>query len=150
MPKMASVRPKHILQGEQEQLQLPLCTLNYIEVDFITDILQEIEKRDTHQVVIKLAALETIRTLYPEQDWLHICMGGSGTDRNGNAGVGIHCKLFSLYLLLGQHATHFGGEREAMNTALRQLVSRIGSFKKAVIFNDSSAAVLSVAKFDVL
>jgi ribonuclease HI len=39
---------------------------------------------------------------------------------------------------------------EAMNTALRQLFSRTGSLKKAVIFNDSTAAILSMAKSDVL
>jgi ribonuclease HI len=52
--------------------------------------------------------------------------------------------------LLGQHATHFDGEIEAMNTAIWLLFSRIGSFKKAVICSDPTGAVLSVAKFNVL
>jgi hypothetical protein len=39
---------------------------------------------------------------------------------------------------------------KTMKTALRQLFSRTGSFKKAVIFSDSTAAVLSIAKFHVL
>jgi hypothetical protein len=52
-------------------------------------------------------------------------MDGSLTDRNGNSGAGIHCKLFSFYLSLEQHATHCDGEIEAMNTAIRQLLSRI-------------------------
>jgi hypothetical protein len=99
---------------------------------------------------MKLAALETVRTLYAEQDWLHICMDGSLTDRSGNDGAGIYCKLFSFYLLLGQHATHFDREVEAMNAALRQLFSGTATFKKAVIFSGSTAAILSVAKFDAL
>jgi hypothetical protein len=37
-----------------------------------------------------------------------------------------------------------------MNTALMQLFGRIGSFEKAVIFNDSSAAIQSIAKLDAL
>jgi hypothetical protein len=37
-----------------------------------------------------------------------------------------------------------------MNTALRQLFSRTGSFKKTVIFSDSIASILSTAKFDIL
>jgi hypothetical protein len=47
---------------------------------------------------MKLAALETVHTLCPEQDWFHIYMDGSLTDKNGNAEAGIHCKLFSFYL----------------------------------------------------
>jgi hypothetical protein len=50
--------------------------------------------------------------------------------------------LFSFYLSLGQHATHFDGEIEAMNTALTQMFGRNGSFEKAVIFSDSSAAIV--------
>jgi hypothetical protein len=62
----------------------------------------------------------------------------------------IYCKLFSFYLSPGQHATHFDGETETMNTALMQLFGRIGSFEKAVIFSDSSAAIQSIAKLDAL
>jgi hypothetical protein len=36
------------------------------------------------------------------------------------------------------------------NTALMQLFGRIGSFEKAVIFSDSSAAIQSIAKLDAL
>jgi hypothetical protein len=37
-----------------------------------------------------------------------------------------------------------------MNAALMQLFGRIGSFQKAVIFSDSSAAIQSIAKLDAL
>jgi hypothetical protein len=65
---------------------------------------------------MKLAALETIHMLYPEQDWLHVY-----TDNSGKAGAGIYCKLYRFYLSLGQHATHIDGEREALTTALIHL-----------------------------
>jgi hypothetical protein len=148
--KMAPLIQKHISQAEHEKLLLLLCPLNYIEADYKIDLLQEIKERDIDEVLMKPAALGTIHTLYREQNWLHIYTDGSATNRNGNAAAGIHCKLFSFYLSLGQHATHFDGETEAMNTALRQLFSRTGSFKKAIIFSDSTAAILPVAKFVAL
>jgi ribonuclease HI len=37
-----------------------------------------------------------------------------------------------------------------MNTALMKLFGRNGSFEKAVIFSDSSAAIQSIAKLDAL
>jgi hypothetical protein len=58
--------------------------------------------------------------------------------------------LFSLYLTLGQQAAHFDGELDAINIALKQIFSTIRSFKKAVIFSDSTAATQSLAKFDAL
>jgi hypothetical protein len=79
---------------------------------------------------MRLAAIEAIHTLYPEEEWLHIYTDGSLTEKNGNVRVVIYCKLFSFHLSLGQHATHFDGEIEAMNTALMQLFGRIGSFDR--------------------
>jgi hypothetical protein len=107
--------------------------------------------RSTMQLLSrKTAALETTQTLYPEQDQLHTYTDCLLTDRNENAGERIHCKLFSFYLSLGKHTTCFRGEIEATNTALRQLFSRTGSYKMAVILSDSTAALLSAAKFDML
>jgi hypothetical protein len=77
-------------------------------------------------------------------------MDVSLTNKNENAGAGIHCKLFSFYLSLGQHATHFDREIEAVSNALRELFSRNGSFNETVIFSDSTAEVLSIAKFEAL
>jgi hypothetical protein len=86
---------KSIGTGRTRKLLLPLCPLNYTEADYETDLLQE-----TYQVIMKPAALETMHTLYPEQDWLHIYTDDSLTDRNGNAGAGIQCKLYIFYLSL--------------------------------------------------
>jgi ribonuclease HI len=99
---------------------------------------------------MRLAALEAIYSLYREEEWLHIYTDGSLTEKNGNVRAGIYFKMFSFYLSLGQHSTHFDGEIEAMNTALMQLFGRIGSFGKAVIFSDSSAAIQLIANFDAL
>jgi hypothetical protein len=51
------------------------------------------------------------------------------SDQDGNAGAAIYYKSFSLYFTHGQHATHFDGEKEAMNTALTPLFGRIGPLK---------------------
>jgi ribonuclease HI len=66
------------------------------------------------------------------------------------AGARIYCKLFNLYLSLGQHETHFDGEIEAMTTALIQLFGRTGSFEKAVTFSDSTSAKTIDSKIDAL
>jgi hypothetical protein len=71
-------------------------------------------------------------------------------DKDVNAGAGIYCILFSFYLPLGQHATHFDGETEAVNTALIQLLCGIGSFEKAVIFSNSVSLIHSIATFYAL
>jgi ribonuclease HI len=103
---------------------------------------------------VQSAVLETIHTLYPEQYWLHIYTHGTLTENNGKAGAGagaeIHCKFFRFYLTLGHHATQSDGELEAMNIAIRQIVGRIGSFKKTVIFSDSTATIHSLTKIDAL
>jgi len=44
---------------------------------------------------------------------------------------------------LGQHATAFDGEIEAICTTLRVLNSYHNKFERAVIFSDSKAAILS-------
>jgi hypothetical protein len=102
-----------------------------------------VKKKYTDQAVIKPAGLETIHTLgrYSERDWLHIYKNDSLTDKNGNAGEGIHCKPFSFYLTLWKHATRVDGELEAINFALMQICSWLASFKEAVIFSDPTAAM---------
>lgn len=58
----------------------------------------------------------------------------SGQD--GNPGAAIYYKSFSFHLTHGQHATHYDGELEIVNTALIQLFGRIGSFEKDIILSD--------------
>jgi hypothetical protein len=106
MQKIAPLQEKYIPQAEPEKRLLPCCPLNYIGVDYKVDLLQQLKKRDTDRSVMRLAALEAIHTLYPEEEWLHIYTDGSLTEKNGNIGAGSYCKLFSFYLSLGQHDTH--------------------------------------------
>jgi hypothetical protein len=54
------------------------------------------------------------------------------SNKNGNVEEGIYGSLRSFYLSLGQHATRFDGEPEAMNTALMQVFCRTGFFENAV------------------
>jgi hypothetical protein len=84
MQKIAPLQEKYIPQAEPEKLLLPLCPLKYIGADYKLDLLQELNKRDTDRSVMRLAALEAIYTLYPEEGWLHIYTYGSVTEKNGN------------------------------------------------------------------
>jgi hypothetical protein len=122
MQKIAPIREKYITQAEPEKLLLPLCPLIYIEVDYKLDLQQELNKRGTDQSVMRLATIEAIYTLYPEEEWLHIYTDGSLTEKNGNVGAGNYGKLFSFYLSLGKHATHFDGEMENKEHCLNATV----------------------------
>jgi hypothetical protein len=53
-------------------------------------------------------------------------------------------------LSLGKHNIHLDGGIEAMNTAIMQLFSITGSFKRVVIFSDSIIAIQLIAKLDAL
>jgi hypothetical protein len=72
------------------------------------------------------------------------------TDKNGNTGAGIYCKLFSFFMSFGQYATQYDGEIKAMNIVLMHLFGRNRSFKKAVIFSDSITGMQFIAKSDAL
>jgi hypothetical protein len=66
MLKMTPLWQKYSLQEEPEKLLLPLCSLDYIKVDWKTDPLQEVKKNDTDQALVKWAMLATIQMLHPE------------------------------------------------------------------------------------
>jgi hypothetical protein len=57
---------KYTPQAEPEKLLLAFCSLVYIGIDYKIDILQELQKRDTDQLAMKLAAVETVSMVYPE------------------------------------------------------------------------------------
>ena len=66
MLKMTPLWKKYSLQEEPKKLLLPLCSLDYIKVDWKTDPLQEVKKNDTDQALVKWAMLATIQMLHPE------------------------------------------------------------------------------------
>ena len=95
---------------------------------------QSIVKGEIGTETLRHLALETMNTRYPQDKWLHIFTDDFQIDGYINAGTGIHCELFSCYMPLGQHSTAFGGEIEAICTALRLLNLHLNKFERAVIF----------------
>ena len=109
---------------------------------FRTALLKKVKKAECTTDELKQLALETIHTLYPDSEWLHLYTDGSLYDTETSAGAGIHCKLFDLYLSAGTNSTNFDGEVLAIHMALSQLLCRIKLFCKVVIFSDSLAIAL--------
>jgi hypothetical protein len=75
-PNMASCKKlhhddKHILSKQNLRNPLPLSPLDYIKVHHKIHLLQQVQKKDTDQTVIKSVALETIHTLHPKQSHLY-------------------------------------------------------------------------------
>ena len=93
MLKMTQLLQKYSLEAEPTQLLWPLCSLDYIIVNWKTDPHQKVKKQDSDQAVMKSAMLKTVHMLHPEQDWLHIYTATFLTDKKGNVGAGIRCKL---------------------------------------------------------
>jgi hypothetical protein len=75
-----------------------------------------------------------MNTRYPQDKWLHIFTDGSQIEGYIKFGAGIHCKLFSCYMPLGQHLTAFDGEIEAIRTTLRMLNFHHNKFERALSF----------------
>jgi hypothetical protein len=119
---------KYILQAEPENFHYLFVLLTILEYIIKHNLLQVFKIGDTDHLVMQLAVLDTVHSLHPERDWLHIYTDGSLTNRNGNR-AGILCKLFRFYLSLEQHGTHLAAETEAIKTALRQLFGGIGPLK---------------------
>jgi hypothetical protein len=84
-----------------------------------------------------------MNTRYPQDKRLHIFTDGCQIDGYTNPGAGIYCELFSCYMPLRQQSTLFGGEIEAIRTALHLRKLHQNKFGRAVIVSDSKAAILS-------
>ncbi|GFX45267.1 transposable element Tcb2 transposase [Trichonephila clavipes] len=59
------------------------------------------------------------------------------------AGAGVFCDLFSFYLHVDSHTTHYDGEIEAIHLALHQLSARLSTPDKAVILSSSALRILA-------
>jgi len=57
----------------------PPNTVNHVELTTKLDLAQPIFKSQLSQSSLKILALETIHTLYPEPEWLHVYTDGSLT-----------------------------------------------------------------------
>lgn len=141
------------IEDIKKNVNLPNSKENFIykvnptqtpNITYYLHMVQEVKKSDTPTNVLKLLALETIHTRFPEHEWLHIYTDGSLITNQDGAGAGVTCHLFSSYKSLGYGTTNFDGETEAIQVALQNLLYRISHFHQAVILSDSRAAIIAI------
>ena len=145
-----ALRLKDLTKSKPEKLLLPISPLEYQVIPYRLNLIHNINKIESSPQEMKLAALETIHTLYPQTEWLHIYTDGSLLNKNGCAGAGVSCKLFNHYISAGVNSTHYDGELLAIDMALTQLLFRINMFQKVAIFSDSSAAIQAITQYNAL
>ncbi|GFR30292.1 hypothetical protein TNCT_511411 [Trichonephila clavata] len=107
-----------------------------------TELTQAVSKKEQNTSILRSLALETIDTMYPEPDWVHIITGESLLKDSDSAGAGVNCHLFFFNLTTEKFTTAFYGEVAALEIALAQLHCHPNSFTGAVVFCDSKAAIL--------
>lgn len=145
LSKIHNIKKQITLPLNKENLLHRINPLQTIDIEYYTDLMEEIKKENTPTEVLKLLALETIHSRFPEEQWLHIFTDGSLLPNQSGAGAGATCHLFSFYKPLGFGTTNFDGEVEAIYTSLQNLLYRITKFQQAVILSDSRAAILAIA-----
>lgn len=99
------------------------------------------------QKPLKAAAMETIYTRYPKNNWIHIYTDGS--KMLDSVGVGVYSELFAFYSSLGPFRTNFDGELEAIRIATEQLSVRTVQLNNIVIFSDSQSAIQAIVAHNV-
>jgi hypothetical protein len=119
-------------------------------LDFMTvitdlSLTEDLKKKDTSPVVLKLTALDMIDLHYPEKDWFRVYTDGSQANEANTDGAGVHCKLFSQYPTVDVNKSNFNGEIDAIPLALQQLLHKLQAFEKVVIQVDSKAAFQAVS-----
>jgi ribonuclease HI len=119
--------------------------LDYTVLDVRLDLVLKVKKDELSPTALRAVALETIHTRFPSDDWIHIYTDGSLLDFSQGAGAGVYSDLFSFYHHAGLFTTHFDGELDAIRIALQQLVVRLSSHQKAVIFSDSISALQALS-----
>lgn len=142
---VVEIRNKYVPAAELELLQPPENPLDLIDVEYTTELQEHVKKREIDPYILKSLTLETIHTLYPADEWLHVFTDGSFTKDSDCAGAGIYCKLFKFYASCGKFTSNFDGELEAIYIALSQLCARLHSFSKVVIFCDSMSAIQAIS-----
>ena len=140
-----NLKTQYSINNEPQTLQHQTNPMHMATINYTLNLVQPIIKNQTNTSVLQQLALETIHTRYPEENWLHIYTDGSKMTDYANVGAGIHCKLFSFYIPVGQHMSAYDGEIEAIRVALTQLALHTEKFTNAVILSDSKAAIQSIA-----
>ena len=69
--------------------------LGFMRVTTNVSLTEDLKKKDTSPVVLKLTALEMIDLYYPEKYWIRVYTDGSQVDVANTAGAGICCNPFS-------------------------------------------------------
>ena len=92
-----ALRPHELTKIKPEKLLPPISPLDYYDIPYTTELLENLKKSECSPEQLKQAALETIHTLYPQEEWIHIYTDGSLLNKNENAGAGIYCKLQSIH-----------------------------------------------------
>lgn len=128
-----------------QQQQHPLLAT---PVKYNLNLQEYVVKRDLDILQLKLIAIDTINSNYPEAQWLHVYTDGSQIEGQVNVGAGIYCKLFSIYKAVGKFKTAYDGEIEAIYVALHQLTCHLEKFDNVVILSDSQAAIQSIASLE--
>jgi hypothetical protein len=119
--------------------------LNIMTVATNLSLTEDLKKKDTTLMFLKLTTLEMIDFHYPEKDLLRVNTDGSQVDETNTAGARVHCKLFSWYATFGVNKSNFDGEIEAICLALEQLLYRLQAFEKVIIVVDSKSAIQAVS-----
>ena len=117
----------------------------YQTINTNLSLLSDMKKQDAPSTILHQMALATINERYPQDEYLRIYTDGWLIGKHGKAGAGVHCKLFSHYISVGENKTSFDGEIKAIHMALQQLLLRPLTFKKAVFLVDSKSAIQSIA-----
>ncbi|GFV10938.1 uncharacterized protein TNCV_4707031 [Trichonephila clavipes] len=85
-----------------------------------TELIQAVSKKEQNTSILRSLALETIDTMYPEPNWVHIYTNGSLLKDSYSAGAGVYCHIFSFYLTTGKFTAAFDDEVAALQVALAQ------------------------------
>ena len=102
-------------------------------------------KSGTSPLELKSHALETIHTLYPSNEWLHVYTDGSYLPETKGAGAGWHCSLFENCSAVGKYASNYDGEVTAILEAANQLQGLNLPPGRVVFLIDSQAAITALS-----
>ena len=75
----------------------------YIDTEHRIDLMYPVNKMIDFIRRHEATALVTLNERYPESDWLQIFTDGSLINNRQDVGAGIHCQLFSQYIVLDAH-----------------------------------------------
>ena len=128
-----SLGPREAFLGSMPILSTPQLRL---------DLVREVSKELCSSQELRSIALATIEERYPPETWLHVYTDGSAQNSTTNAGAGVFSNSFQLSAPVGQSASNFDGEVEAISMALGECLRRADT--RVAIFVDSMAALQAV------